>query len=161
MVENKMTFVENILKYIFQMQNLECKKIEIKIIYSYDDIIKRIERVKENFAGDTEIIISIMNIEKYIIETYKIYNEISYNLINRISIKSFKKEIKLVLSSEKIEKIKEKFKEYCQIKELLTPFQEEIINDLEELYLNQNYIVSFHPLEEQSNSKVNKKIYHR
>lgn len=93
MVENKMTFVENILKYIFQMQNLECKKIEIKIIYSYDDIIKRIERVKENFAGDTEIIISIMNIEKYIIETYKRYNEISYNLINRISIKSFKKEI--------------------------------------------------------------------
>ena len=29
---------------------------------------------------------------------------------------------------------------------------------LEELSLNQNYIVSFHPLEEQSNSKVNKKF---
>ena len=161
MVENKMTFVENILKYIFQMQNLECKKIEIKIIYNYADIINRIERLKEQFVGDTEIIISTMNIEKYVVETYQRYSEISYDLINRISIKSFKKEIESVLSSEKIEKVKEVFKEYCQVKTLLTPFQEKIINDLEKLSLSQNYIVSFHSLEEQSNSKVNKKIYHR
>lgn len=161
MVENKMTLIENILKYIFQMQNLEYQKIEIKIIYDYADIINRIERMKENFAGDTEIIISIMNIEKYVIETYKRYNEISYNLINRISIKSFKKEIESVLSSEKIGKIKEIFKEYCQVKTLLIPFQDKIINDLEELSLSQNYIVNFYSTEEQSNSKVNKKIYHK
>ena len=161
MVENKTALIENILKYIFQMQNLEYKKIEIKIIYDYDDIIKRIERIREKFVGNTEIIISTMNIEKYVVETYKRYNEISYNLINRISIKSFNKEIKLVLSSEKIEKIKEIFKEYCQSKVLLTPFQEKIIHDLEELSLSQNYIVSFHSLEEQSNSRVNNKAYHR
>lgn len=161
MLENKMGLIENMLRYIFQVQDIYYRKIEIKIIYSYDDIIKRIEMVKEKFAGKTAIVISIMNIEKYVVETYKRYNEISYNLINRISIKSFKKEIKLVLSSEKIEKIKEIFKNYCQVKTLLTPFQEKIINDLEELFLSQNYIVNIHSLEEQSNSKVNKKIYHR
>lgn len=148
---NNTFIVEDIIRYIFQIQNIDYRKIEIKIIYNYDEIIKRIEEVKEKFKGKTEIIISVMNIEKYIIDTYKRYNEISYRLINRISIKSLKKEIKIALISEKIDKIKETFIKYCQEKELLKPFQEEIIKDLEKLALK----------EELSNHKTSKEIYHR
>lgn len=124
--------------------------------------MKRVAALKETLAGETEIVVSIMNIEKYIIETYKRYNEISYSLMNRISIKSFKKEIETVLLSEKIEIIKYIFEKYCQRKELLMPFQTEIIDDLEKLALRKNYIVEFNTSKEVPlYNEANTKYYHR
>lgn len=124
--------------------------------------MKRVAALKETLAGETEIVVSIMNIEKYIIETYKRYNEISYSLMNRISIKSFKKEIETVLLSEKIEIIKYIFEKYCQRKELLMPFQTEIIDDLEKLALRKNYIVEFNTSKEVPlYNEINTKSYHR
>ncbi len=124
--------------------------------------MKRVAALKETLAGETEIVVSIMNIEKYIIETYKRYNEISYSLMNRISIKSFKKEIETVLLSEKIEIIKYIFEKYCQRKELLMPFQTEIIDDLEKLALRKNYIVEFNTSKEVPlYNEANTKSYHR
>lgn len=124
--------------------------------------MKRVATIKETLAGETEIVVSIMNIEKYIIETYKRYNEISYSLMNRISIKSFKKEIETVLLSEKIEIIKYIFEKYCQRKELLMPFQTEIIDDLEKLALRKNYIVEFNTSKEVPlYNEANTKSYHR
>ncbi len=124
--------------------------------------MKRVATLKETLAGETEIVVSIMNIEKYIIETYKRYNEISYSLMNRISIKSFKKEIETVLLSEKIEIIKDIFEKYCQRKELLMPFQTEIIDDLEKLAVRKNYIVEFNTSKEVPlYNEINTKSYHR
>lgn len=162
MLKNQIGLIENILRYIFQVQDIDYRKIEIKIIYNYDEIMKRVMALKENFAGETEIVVSIMNIEKYIIETYKRYNEISYSLMNRISMKSFKKEIETVLLSEKIEIIKDIFKKYCQRKELLMPYQAEIIDDLERLALRKNYIVEFNTSKEVPlYNEANTKSYHR
>lgn len=162
MLKNQIGLIENILRYIFQVQDIDYRKIEIKIIYNYDEIMKRVAALKETLAGETEIVVSIMNIEKYIIETYKRYNEISYSLMNRISIKSFKKEIETVLLSEKIEIIKYIFEKYCQRKELLMPFQTEIIDDLEKLALRKNYIVEFNTSKEVPlYNEANTKYYHR
>lgn len=162
MLKNQIGLIENILRYIFQVQDIDYRKIEIKIIYNYDEIMKRVATIKETLAGETEIVVSIMNIEKYIIETYKRYNEISYSLMNRISIKSFKKEIETVLLSEKIEIIKYIFEKYCQRKELLMPFQTEIIDDLEKLALRKNYIVEFNTSKEVPlYNEANTKSYHR
>ena len=162
MLKNQIGLIENILRYIFQVQDIDYRKIEIKIIYNYDEIMKRVAALKETLAGETEIVVSIMNIEKYIIETYKRYNEISYSLMNRISIKSFKKEIETVLLSEKIEIIKYIFEKYCQRKELLMPFQTEIIDDLEKLALRKNYIVQFNTSKEVPlYNEANTKYYHR
>lgn len=162
MLKNQIGLIENILRYIFQVQDIDYRKIEIKIIYNYDEIMKRVAVLKETLAGETEIVVSIMNIEKYIIETYKRYNEISYSLMNRISIKSFKKEIETVLLSEKIEIIKDIFEKYCQRKELLMSFQTEIIDDLEKLALRKNYIVEFNTSKEVPlYNEANTKSYHR
>ena len=50
MLKNQIGLIENILRYIFQVQDIDYRKIEIKIIYNYDEIMNVLEN-DENVLG--------------------------------------------------------------------------------------------------------------